>query len=276
MKFTEHMKALIERRMAAEERDPIWTYASKIGVRHLAHELDVQVPELWSMFGPAWDVEPPPWAGCVIKPLSASNSRGVLPLSRHEGFGGWRSLMGDGIRRWNEWGEWSLLELERHQEAGVEPYNPSWLCEELVTREAGNGTRLLPYDWKCYAIGGRVAWINQIDKTSSRNATTYRTRHWWRVDGLRPARKPIIEQTRHRGHLPRPRQEERLLEVADQVARGIRERTGTPFVRVDLYEHDDGRILLGEITPHPSGGREIYSEEADRVLGQLWTDLEAA
>lgn len=274
MKFTEHMARLIASRQAAEEQAPIWRFATKVGARGLARAVKVEVPALWSMMGPPW-CEPPPWEGCVIKPVSASGGRGVLPLERHEGWRGWRSLLGDGIQTWEEWKHWSFREHARHKELGVEPYNEAWLVEELVRRQAGNGALLLPYDWKCYAIGGRVAWVNQIDKTSSRNARSYRTRHWWRTpEGLEPSRDRIIHQPRQAAQLPRPRWEEELLEAADRIASFLRERTGSPFVRVDLYEDDDRGVLLGEITPHPSGGREVYDEEADHVLGRLWSGIE--
>lgn len=271
--FTDHMKELIERREAAEERDPIWKFAgNKIAIRGLAWAVDVNLPELWGLFGAEW-CEEPPWSGCVIKPTSASNSRGVLPLERRAR--GWRSMMGDGIRSWKEWRQWSLAERARHEELDVEPYGDEWLCEELVTRRGVSGARLLPYDWKCYCLGGRVAWINQIDKTSSRNARSYRTRHWWRMpEGLIPAAKRIIEQPREAAHLPRPRKEEDLLRTADRVSSALLERTDSLFVRVDLYECDHRGIVLGEITPHPSGGNEVYEPAADRILGRLWSNLE--
>lgn len=273
MRFTEHMARLVASRQESEDRDPIWRFATKVGARGLARAVGVDVPALWSMMGPKW-CDRPPWPGCVIKPVSASGGRGVLPLAREPG-DTWRSMLGDGRRSWLEWRDWSFRERARHEELGVEPYHGAWVCEELVRREASNGAVLLPYDWKCYAIGGRVAWVNQIDKTSSRNARTYRTRHWWRTaEGLEPSRDRIIHQPRFAAQLPRPRWEKELLEAADRIASFIRERTGSPFVRVDLYEDDDRGVLLGEITPHPSGGREVYESEADHVLGRLWSAIQ--
>lgn len=274
MRFTEHMQELIRRRQEGEARE-IMRFTGKLGGRRLATELDVEVPQLWKVFGPAWCQEPP-WRACVIKPTSGSNSRGVLPLERADGLRSeWRSLLGDGRGTWPSWQLWSLQEQERHQSEGVDPYRKEWLVEELVVREDPNGALLLPYDWKCYCLGGRCAWINQVDKTSSRRASRYRTRHWWRTPfcGLEPARRPIIVQERQAGHLPRPRWPGQLLEVADRIARRLYEEEGSPFVRVDLYEHDHHAIVFGEITPHPSGGREVYTEEADVLLGRLWSEL---
>lgn len=274
MKFTAHMARLIEARKSGEASRDIWKYASKMGVRGVAQELGLEVPELYATFGADdWGFPPSSVSGCVLKPADASNQRGVLPLRRAP-MGQWMSMLGDGRRTWFDWREWSLRERERHRELGVEPYDGPWMLEELVIRRSSNAVLLLPYDWKCYCIGGRVAWVNQVDKTTSRNARSYRTRHWWRVmKGLKPGGR-IIDQPRDEGRLPRPRHEKELLEAADRVAAYLREKADTPFVRVDLYEHDDGRILLGEITPHPSGGRELYYQRADEALGKLWSDIE--
>lgn len=276
MRFTEHMARLIASRKATDDR--IWRYSSKTGGRGLARELGLELPELYSMATlESWPAEPEDWPAVVVKPTSASNSRGVLPLVRKDD-GTWRSMFGDGgSKPWEGWRRWSELERARHYDLGVEPYTDSFLFEELIQRRADNGAWLLPHDWKLYAIGGRVAWANQIDKTSSRNARSYRTRHWWRTAaGLVPASEKIILQERRAAALPKPRMdlEARLLELGDRVASFLRADTGSPFVRIDAYvEAHRDRVIFGEVTPHPSGGREVYDEEADRVLGQLWSRI---
>ena len=273
MKFSFHMKQLIASRKGKQDR--VWKHSSKMGARALGESLKVPVPELF-YFGSLehWPAEPVEWDGVVVKPEGSSNSRGVLPLVRT--VNGWRSLLGDGTKTWGGWRAWCAFELERHKEADVDPYKDLFVIEALVDRRHENGARFLPYDWKCYAIGGRVAWINQIDKTPSRNAIGYRTAHWWRSDtGLVRARRPIIVQKRKTALLPRPRREAELLEVADQLARFLRADTRTPFARIDLFEDDQGTVFLGEITPHPSGGREVYDKDADRILGRLWTSTAA-
>lgn len=54
-------------------------------------------------------------------------------------------------------------------------------------------------------------------------------------------------------------------EAASKVARHV----PTPFVRVDLYEAQDGPVF-GEITPIPAGGTSQFVPEWDERLGRLW------
>ena len=271
MRFTEHLARLIASREGAD--DPIWRYATKTGARGLARTLELELPELYAMATlESWPEEPEEWDAIVVKPTSASNSRGVLPLVRKDD-GTWRSMFGDGgARPWEGWRKWSALERARHYELGVEPYSDSFLFEELVERRMDSGARLLPYDWKLYAIHGRVAWANQIDKTSSRNSKSYRTAHWWRTDAGLIRGNRIIHQPRQPARLPAPPldRERELLEAADRMARFLRMETGTPFVRLDFFV-EPARVLFGEVTPHPSGGKEVYDDEADRILGNLWS-----
>lgn len=276
MKFSEYLRQLIDARKDGRASRGIMAFTGKMEGRHLAHSLGIAVPELWatkSLSAEEW-IEEPPWAGCVVKPVDGSNSRGVVPLERHDSWRGWRSLLGDGIRSWTEWRHWLLEQRGKHA-TGPGPWKGPMIVEELIERRMASGFPLLPYDFKIYCIAGVAIWMNQIDKTSSRDATTYRTRHWWieTKRQLTPAKEPIIIQPRVQAELPSPRQLEDLVESAEKVARYLHTHTDSPFVRVDLYESDQGTVYFGEVTPHPSGGNEVYAPKADRALGELWGEL---
>jgi hypothetical protein len=55
-----------------------------------------------------------------------------------------------------------------------------------------------------------------------------------------------------------------MIEVAEALG------AETDMVRVDLYDLD-GRVVFGELTSYPLGGRLRFDPpEFDRILGQWW------
>jgi len=256
--FSEFMAELVQSRREAGKRDPVWDYAGKMSGRILAKHIGLAVPRLLRPRPyciTRWG-SPPEEPACVIKPVDGCNQRGVLPLVREKG-GEWSSLLGDGIRPWSAWVKWMADERLRHR-SGPAPFNGPFIQEELVASGA-----FLPHDWKFYVIHGRVAFVHQIQKFPTRRSSLYWSSFWTREWGRAGA---VLQQGREVRELEPPKHPLELVEAAELVA----SKVAGPFVRVDLYDGAEGPIF-GEITPHPSGGKDKFTPEWDRRLGELCT-----
>lgn len=119
-------------------------------------------------------------------------------------------------------------------------------------------------DYRLWTFHGRVRWI-QVDLGWSGGlggggGAPRRSLHW-------PDWTPIeAVATRPRPELlpEPPRRLEEMIRVAERLGEG------TDMVRVDLYELD-GRVVFGELTNYPLGGRLRFDPpEYDRILGQWW------
>lgn len=267
--FTEHMQQLIERRNRGELRG-IMQYTGKLEGRALAEELGIAVPRL--VAGPfdleEWPADPE--THVTIKPVSACTARGVFPLYRVADR--YVSLWADHDDSvWGAaWEFWRERSWQEHQIRVGRPaeYEPRWYLEELLLAppETGGG---VAYDWKCYVIGGEVAFVRQHQKTG-RHPHDCRVRCWFRnwvpVEGdMLVQRKQVDEE------LPAPRHGREIIEAAERIGQELQERTGSPFVRVDLFENEEGPVFC-ELTPHPAGGKQRYREGWDRMLGAMWSE----
>ena len=64
---------------------------------------------------------------------------------------------------------------------------------------------------------------------------------------------------------PLPRDLDKMIRVAETLS------IGTDHVRVDLYEHHDGRIIFGEMTNYHNGGNsEFIPKSFNFELGKSW------
>lgn len=119
-------------------------------------------------------------------------------------------------------------------------------------------------DYRLWTFHGRVRWI-QVDLGWSGGlggigGAPTRSLHW-------PDWTPIdVLATRPRpAQLPAP-----PAALEEMVAIAERLGAATDMVRVDLYEFD-GRVVFGELTSYPLGGRLRFDPpEYDRILGQWW------
>ena len=263
MRFTERLRALIAAR--ASGRNGIFAYNGKIEGRMLAEQLGVRVPRLVS--GP-FDLEQwpsDPLESVTIKPTGASTARGVFPLM-FDGAGYlpmWPEVLtSHDSFPWAYWRERSWQEWQRYF-GTPSGYDGQWMLEELVEAPVGG----VEFDWKCYVIHGRVGYVRQHQKIG-RRAHDCRVRCWTREWEPIPG-DVLIQSKRADDTLSAPRHGPAIIDAAERIALELKKRTGTPFVRVDLYEDDDGP-LFGEITPHPSGGQQVYRDEWDVRLGRMW------
>jgi len=119
----------------------------------------------------------------------------------------------------------------------------------------------IPLDFKLYCFHGQPHYILVVTgRFVERSKSIYDTE--WNLC-------PVEKGWPGKVDIPRPRQLERMLEVAAICSADF------GACRVDLYVPNDERVVFGEITLTPSGGVEPFKpREWDFKLGSLW-DLDA-
>lgn len=297
MRFTEHMQRLIAAREAGHASRSIFQFNPKLRARFLAQGLGVEVPDF--LMNPFVLDQPPPSPSMsvVVKPNEGCSGRGVLPLERDK-TGRFRLLFDD-VRQpsscfdaapWEEWIR-QLQEIEDGFSDSSSRISGPYLVEELVFGPVQG--QPLATAWKIYCIHGEPIWARQLVGTSRRGGKVrcWKIRAKWtksmdvpgeaiaEEEHLRLAFEPLQRDVFVNHHL-----QELDLELPDPgpaigliygyartVAMDLLERTESPFVRVDLLEGPGGRVVFGEITPHPSGGNDVYHEGWDRELGRIWS-----
>lgn len=283
--FTEHIRQLIRDRAEGRASRDIFRYNDKMGGRALAEELGVPVPEL---------IIPPsslptiagddPRRSCVIKPMHGCSGRGVMPLiyEPDHDLPFYHSVWTD-FRMPKEsqnpramWAYWiaELASIAQHFRGTPHEIHGPYFAEELL---AGPQGQPLATVWKVYCIHGRPVWARQQVVLARRRGLV----ECWRIVELERAPNPHFERVGHdvfTNHklqrydaLPRPTTLD-IYGFAHRIAEAVQARTGSPFVRVDLLEGPGGRVVFGELTPHPSGGNDDYLPEWDEELGAIWSE----
>lgn len=130
---------------------------------------------------------------------------------------------------------------------------PTILIEPLVTNRDGS----LPIDYKCWVFHGRVAFIQVDFDRFTHHTRTFYDREWreqpWTL--VYP-KGPGIE---------RPHCLNALIDLAERLSGSM------PFIRIDLYHPDDGRLLFGEFSLVPEAGTGRFEPvEMDFEIGRLW------
>lgn len=282
MKFTEHMKQLIADRAEGRASREIFRYNTKMAARRLAEELGVPVAEL---------VIPPatladlgglaPRRSVVLKPIHGCSGRGVLPLAYNPHLDLYWSLWHD-VRMPRDqtvastWAYWvtQLAGMKARLLGTESEIMGPWIGEELLRGPQGQPLATV---WKVYCIHGCPVWSRQIVSEARRGGAVecWRLVHDERAIGVRFERVGHDVFTNHKlqryDALPRPTTPH-LYGFAQRIAEAVQARTGSPFVRVDLLEGPEGRVVFGEITPHPSGGNDDYLPEWDEELGRIWSE----
>jgi hypothetical protein len=273
----DRLSAKVRRKMRMDRRPLLEIFADKIAVRdHVAARVGARyLPQLLGIIdspeGPLpanlpdrFVIKPSHGSGAaiIVHPAAAATAR--LPVPTGEDW--WLHAI-TWVRRENL--DASALAglashyLSRSYLFGGRAY---WdLPRTLMIEEylAGADDQPSP-DYRLWTFHGRVRWI-QVDLGWSgglgggRGAPT-RSLHW-------PDWTPIdVVATRPRPPSPPepPRAIGEMIQVAERLG------AGTDMVRVDLYEFD-GRVVFGELTSYPLGGRLRFDPpEYDRILGQWW------
>lgn len=187
-----------------------------------------------------WDALP---SSFVVKATNDSGSVVLVPDRSHFDREAAREKVEHGLQREFGWkkGEWAY--------SGIEP---RVLVEEYLEPDA----TIVPPDFKFHCVEGRVAFCHFI--------------HGRHGDVREVVTDPQGRVTPHTLYFPggapfvRPPEWDRMVEVAEAVARGFR------YVRVDLFLHR-GRVLVGEMTFWPNGG--CYVEPGEQAVGE-WMEFD--
>ncbi len=137
--------------------------------------------------------------------------------------------------------------------------NNDVVVEELVTNE---DTAPCVSQVKCLVFHGRTEFIRYVRTGYDQTDVMYDyDRSWKRVflyTNSRPIEVSIAEPTNFKA----------ILAMADRLGKYYEDWTGTPHVRVDIFDCDTGPVF-GEYAGGTNGG-EGFTEDAQMLLGSLW------
>ena len=137
--------------------------------------------------------------------------------------------------------------------------HPRMIAEEMIHNDpetAKISSSII--DYKIWCFNGKVYWLwacaNRDEHTTE--VMTYDT-DW----NAHPEYSIFENDYRHGEILPKPKNLERMIEVAEKLAKPF------PCVRVDLY-NIDGKIYFGELTFTSYGGlQDFYTDEFQKLAG---------
>ena len=137
--------------------------------------------------------------------------------------------------------------------------HPRMIAEELIHNDpetAKISSSII--DYKIWCFNGKCYWLwacaNRDEHTTE--VMTYDT-DW----NAHPEYSIFENDYRHGDILPKPKNLERMIEVAEKLAQPF------PCVRVDLY-NIDGKIYFGELTFTSYGGlQDFYTDEFQQLAG---------
>lgn len=148
----------------------------------------------------------------------------------------------------------------------VEPHylriRPAILAEELLIDEGTEFPSSSLIDYKFFCIEGVpqccMVCYDRGDSTEAHDL--YDTTNWERYKYI----SDKYSSQHFKGLFPKPRNLDAMLKVAETLASGFH------FVRVDLYNIGDKRIVFGELTFTPHGALQAcFSEEGQYALGNM-------
>lgn len=212
----------------------------------------IDVPEVFGVWDLptdiAWDELPD---AVVIKSTHGTAAHGVIPLRRTED--GWTM-----VTTTTPIDSSKIVRQLAHRQENEGDISGPYFAEELLGGGVGNA---LPVDVKVHAFYGEISHVllRRVTVHREADASAFRV---ILPDGTDPG--PIVQGLPHDHEIPVPSNLEELMEVARRMSLGI----PRAFVRVDLYDVD-GRVVFGELTPHPSHLID-YGPKEDERLGHLW------
>ena len=113
------------------------------------------------------------------------------------------------------------------------------------------------FDYKIFCFNGVPSIIQvDIDRYGNHTKCFYDT-EWNRLSFT-------IKDPLYKGDIPRPSSLHEMMKFAENISKGF------PYLRVDLYNIDDKKIIFGELTfYHLSGFGRFMPEEWDLKLGEM-------
>ncbi|MEY8837637.1 ATP-grasp fold amidoligase family protein [Cribrihabitans sp. XS_ASV171] len=196
---------------------------------------------------------------CVIKPLAGHSSSGVYLIETKPDGSLYCHMHNRSFAR--------PAELMEHYRAAQKNLGPGHivgskvLLEEYVADSMGYD---VPLDYKVYAFKTGIGIVMQ------RYAPVYLDKSKWafafydaKGEALGNIRlgvnkNPAVE-------LDRPKDFAEIIKVSEEFMAV----TDVSFVRLDMYSSTRG-VLFGEATPVPNNGKERYTPEYARIMGDMW------
>jgi tetratricopeptide (TPR) repeat protein len=157
------------------------------------------------------------------------------------------------IEECNKW-----LNNDHHKKGGS--WHHKYTKRRIIIEEYINDGKgeVAPYDYKLFTYNG-VTQAIQVN-VSPFERDFYDTQ-WNKLPMTINPFKSLLTS------LPRPPHLEQMLELAQQLGKGI------DFVRIDLYDTPE-KVFFGEITPTPFSGRMAFAPPMyDRIFGEPWTEV---
>jgi len=237
------------------QRDPVFDVNGKLDARAWADQLGVRQAGLLAHVQAAADL---PWSSLperfVIKPVRGAGSRGVHLIGRD----------GDSYRDLRRGESVTAEEVveDLRALASKGTISSDLLVEELVADPSRPGAG--PVDWKFSTFFGEVGVVEA--KVSSADGEPQ-----WKLfdadwidlgDGWVDDHAPATS-------LAPPLHAAELMDLARRISACV----PRPFLRVDLYDSEEGPVF-GEVTPEP-GGPVGFRRDVDELLGGLWEEAEA-
>lgn len=186
----------------------------------------------------------------VMKADRGAGGRGVLPLRRRDVDAYQMVASGQVLTQ---------HEVVEHFRSSNPPVGAPFFAEKLLLDPS---TGSLPDDIKLYMFYGEIGHIVmcRVSREGGRARKYFRL-----LDGTGADLGPDVAPTRPiDSSISVPKDLPRLLRAARHLSRAV----ALPFIRVDLYETEDGP-MFGELTCGP-GGKQIYRPDHDARLGWLW------
>jgi hypothetical protein len=139
---------------------------------------------------------------------------------------------------------------------------PKIFIEELLQPNDGNDL----IDYKFHCINGVVEFIHVASDRTGKTKRNFFDTNWLPLDFYWGPLNKDGSPARSLNHgLKKPKLLEIMLSIAAEASLNI------PYVRVDLYEHND-KIYFGELTLHPGSGYEPFiPDQTDFYYGKKLT-----
>lgn len=240
-------------------REPVWEINDKAAARRWADQLGVRRP---AVHGELSAIEAVDWSTlpdrCVIKPVSGAGSLGVHLLERRgdawQELRSGRSVTADQVR----------ATVRGLTDSGK--ISGPVVVEGLVEDPQRRGRA--PVDWKFYTFFGHVPLVTARAHVpgapGDRRVLVRVFDSAWDDMGSDAYLGDAYDAS-----VQLPRHGDALRSMAARISAAV----PRAFLRVDLYEDDDGPVF-GEITPYP-GGSQRFRRDIDRELGASWEESEA-
>lgn len=233
-------------------RHPLRQIPFKLRNYRVAASHGVAIPEVYGTWKEVADIDlgglPDAF---VLKSDGGAASRGVLPL-RASGVDRWTTVDGAETFTADQVRERFADLLSRKK-----VMRPFFAEELLVQPDAGP----IPDDIKVYACYGEVQQV-LVRRVTEHGLGGQHVRRYLGPEGEDLGE--VVKGVPVDASVPVPRRLPEIVAVAEHLSRAM----GVPFVRVDVYDTEQG-IVLGEITRAPGGDQRIRPDH-DARMGRAW------